>query len=135
MSSKHITRIAIIWVFSHLALLSYALLSPLLGPVLWDEAIELALLILPLLAAFTSAVVTHTMKPVSERVKLPKLGDGAILFSYLFPGAFLLLTFIFVSIYVFEFQDLDFKTLKKIVGVLESAVGVYIGVIFARLFG
>jgi hypothetical protein len=135
MSAEHITRIAMLWVASHLALICYALLLPMLGPVLWDQAIELALLIIPLFAGFTSAVVTHVMTPVSERARLPRLDRAAVFVSYLFPAAFLILTAIFITIYVRDLADLSFETLKKVIGILESGVGVYVGVIFARLFG
>lgn len=116
-------------ILSHLVSFSMILLG---GTLTTDERVELSLLISPVFAVYVTAVVRHimTMEKFDRTAVHPALailGVGiAVVFAISVP----------VVVWNFEIGRIEtFGSLKSIIGIVETSLGLYTGALVERLFG
>lgn len=116
-------------IVSHLGSFAMVLLG---GSLTADERVELSLIISPVFAIYVTAIVrrilameTFDRTPTHPAVAI--LGIGvAIVFSVAIPAV----------IWSFETGRIeDFDGLKSVIGIVETALGLYTGALVDRLFG
>lgn len=115
-------------ILSHLTSFAFILLG---GSLTGDERVELSLIIAPLFAAYVTAIVRkiatltdYDRTPVHPAMTILSIG-AALVFSLAIP----------TIIWRFEVGGIDsFKDLKNVVGIAETALGIYTGAVIDRLF-
>jgi hypothetical protein len=116
-------------ILSHLTSFALILLG---GSLTGDERVELSLIIAPLFAAYVTAIVrkiatlaAFDRTPVHPAMTILGIGT-AVVFGLAIPAI----------IWRFEAGGIDsFKDLKNVVGIAETALGIYTGAVIDRLFG
>jgi len=97
-----------------------------------DQVFELISLITPLFSAYL-VIVTKAFLTEHRNVSQKKVGFNYIFISLFYPVIFI--SMLFISIKLYDNQTIEsFVFLKKIIGVIETSFGVYLGLVLDKLF-
>jgi hypothetical protein len=97
-----------------------------------SELILSVTLILPLFAAYTTAIIKFLLNPERKEKKEKKVNYTVFLITFTVPVLFIIYI---ASIIIWKaFGPISFDTFKSLLGVGETAFGVYVGMIVNSTF-
>jgi len=96
-----------------------------------SEALELAALITPLFSVFLVAITKNFLN--TRNTVGRKVGYPFIFISLFYPVVFLIA--LFLAIFLYQNKTIEaFAGLKKVIGVVETSFGIYLGLVIEKIF-
>ena len=130
---KFMSVVGVFLILSHFITLFLVLMLTILDRFTKPELFTAVGLILPLFASYTTIIVHRFLSLTKEKPPDPKLVPFPRIFVALFiPSVFVL--FVLAGIFWKAFGSLDFDSFRTMLGVGETAFGIYIGMIVKSMF-
>lgn len=121
-------------VISHFAILVLVIASPLYG-LHAEQALELAMIIAPLFAAFSTVIIKHFIRNKAKTTdESPELSVPFVMLSFFLPLVFVIVIIGIFLGFALDIVAMTFTQTKTVIGSLEILFGVYVGMITDSLF-
>jgi hypothetical protein len=126
-------RLGIGLVVSHVAAIFALIVLTAIDRFTIDEMFNTLGVMVPLFAAYTTAIVRRIVHEVVSEDDNKPVSSGKTVVSGLFPTAFVV--FVMGVILWKAFGSLRFESLIKLLALSETLLGVYVGIVVEALFG
>jgi len=122
-------------VLSHVVVILYTLVLFIVHGFSFSQFTTLLAIIIPMLAGYTTSIVAFVIKDrhrLSSKSK--QVTTSFVVLSFLFPGVFILVILVAVTLQAFSLSFDNFEDFKATLVLIEGAFAVYVGKFVASLF-
>jgi hypothetical protein len=122
-------------VLCHVVVLLYTLVLFAIHGFSFSQLTTLLAIIIPMLAGYTTSIVAFIIKDRHRlNTKSKKVTASFVVLSFLFPGVFILVIVVAVTLQAFSLAFDNFENFKGTLVLIEGAFAVYVGKFVASLF-